>query len=228
MPAIYDWSKRRSLAHAHCARFGLALAALVGGCTGTARAPSSNAERLVRATLQTLASDNRRICVDNRTSGKPLAIFATMTAAPTPVPRVLKWHAVAPLGTGMTMTNTQIYRDTFDRPATRLAEPDNGTRPLGLVEQGKLNAAARTLALTGEPITVDLGSGFDVAGVDARWWPLLRVSPKCPVVFTLSDPVLAGDIGYITVRSGHWGTTYALQPRAGSWVAVAQWSNWLY
>ena len=227
MTAFYTRIER-GLARASLACTVLAIAAVASGCSADNGAPASEAEKLVRATLQTLATDHRPICVENRTNGKPLAIFATMTATPAPAQRVVGWHAIAPLGSGPTMSNTQIYRDTFDRHVSRLAEPGNPARPLGLLAQQKLNAAARSLALTGEPVEVYLGNGLGVAGVDARWWPLLRLSSKCPIAFTLSNPVLAKDIGYITVQSGHWGTTYALQPRDGTWVPVAQWSNWLY
>ena len=227
MTAIYTRIERSRLGRSR-AWAVLAIAALGSGCSTDTGAPASDAEKLVRATLQALAADHRPICVENRTNGKPLAIFATMTETPAPAQRVVSWHAISPLGSGPTMSNAQIYHDTFDRHISRLAKPGHPARPLGLLAQQKLNAAARSLALTGEPVEVDLGSGLGVAGVDARWWPLLRLSSKCPIAFTLSDPVLAKDIGYITVQSGHWGTTYALQPRGDAWVPVAQWSNWLY
>ncbi len=202
--------------------------ASMSGCATAPPEPLTDAQMTVRAILRLLTEDGRSICVDNVTNGKPLAIFATMAVAPAPSRRPLAWHRVAPLRSGMKLSNTQMYHDTFGGDQPLLADPGDTTATLGFFAQRRLNDAAAKLARTGESVAVDMGDGLGVPRAQARWWPLIRWSSSCGPEFKLSDPVVAKDIAYITVRSDHWGTTYALQPRGNDWVPVAQWNTWLF
>ncbi|WP_242182950.1 hypothetical protein [Sphingomonas sp. CARO-RG-8B-R24-01] len=208
----------------------LAMAAVlaIGGCARTPQPPFDDSQKLVRATLKILTDDGNTICVDNRTNGKPLAIFATMSVAPPPSRRPLAWHVVTPLRSNAALTARQIYQDTIvDKPA-HIPDPVNATPALGFLDQQRLNSAAMVLSRTGQSKTVDLGGGFGVPRVDARWWPLVRLSQKCYLKYVISDPVWSDTMGFVTINIEHWGTTYAFQRRNNDWVAVAQWSNWLF
>lgn len=200
----------------------------IGGCAGTPQPPYDDSQKLVRATLRILTNDGNTICVDNRTNGKPLAIFATMAVAPAPSRRPLAWHVVTPLRSQAALTTRQIYQDTIINKPAHIPDPVNTTPALGFVDQQRLNNAALVQSRTGQTRTVDLPGGFGVARVDARWWPLVRLSRKCYLKYVVSDPVWSDNLGFVTVNIEHWGTTYAFQRRDRDWVAVGQWSNWLF
>ena len=207
--------------------FGTALLAM-GGCAGTPQPPYDDSQKLVRATLKILTADNAAICVDNRTNGKPLAIFATMSVAPAPSRRPLAWHVVAPLRSNAALTNKQIYQDTITNKPAHIPDPTNTTPTLGFLAQQRLNNAAMVRSRTGQTKTVNLPGGLGVPKVDARWWPLVRLSQKCDQKYVVSDPVWSDTMAFVTVNIEHWGTTYVFQRRDRDWVPVGQWSNWLF
>lgn len=206
----------------------LAVLVSVTACTGKPQPPFDDSQKLVRATLRILTRDNSGICVDNRTNGKPLAIFATMAVAPAPSRRPLAWHTVMPLRSSEALTNRQIYQDTIVNRPSHIPDPANASPTLGFLDQQKLNNAAMVLSRTGQSKTVDFAGGFALPNVDARWWPLVRLSRKCTYKYVISDPVWSETMGFVTVNIEHWGTTYAFQRRDRDWVPVGQWSNWLF
>ncbi len=200
----------------------------LGGCGGAPKPPYDDSQKLVRATLKILTNDGNVICVDNRTNGKPLAIFATMAVAPAPSRRPLAWHHVVPLRSSEALTTRQIYQDTIVDKPSHIPDPTNTTPALGFLEQQQLNNAAMVQSRRGHTRTVDFPGGFDNPRVDARWWPFVRLSRKCYLKYAVSDPVWMDDLGFVTINIEHWGTTYAFKRRDRDWVAVGQWSNWLF
>ncbi|MDN4630814.1 hypothetical protein QCD71_04760 [Sphingomonas sp. PsM26] len=223
---------RHRIGTAHRAMISAGIAAGIafgiGGCAGTPQPPYDDSQKLVRATLKILTDDGNAICVDNRTNGKPLAIFATMAVAPAPSRRPLAWHTVAPLRSSAALTTRQIYQDTIVNKPAHIPDPTNTTPTLAYLDQQRLNNAAMVQSRTGQTKTVDLPGGFNVPRVDARWWPFVRLSRKCYLKYVVSDPVWSDDLGFVTVNIEHWGTTYAFQRRDKDWVPVGQWSNWLF
>lgn len=205
-----------------------AIAVTVSGCGSNPRPPQDDAQKLVRATLRVLTPDQQPICVDNRTNGKPLAIFATMAIAPPPSRRPLAWHAVTALRSDAALTTKQIYQDTISNRPSHIRDPSNTTPTLGFLDQQRLNSAATVLSHTGQTKTVDFPGAFGLPRVEARWWPLIRFSQKCQYKYVVSDPVWSDTMGFVTVTIEHWGTTYAFQRRGDDWVAAGQWSNWLF
>ncbi|WP_010160446.1 hypothetical protein [Sphingomonas sp. PAMC 26617] len=200
----------------------------VSACAAAPKPPFDDSQKLVRATLKVLTNDGNAICVDNRTNGRPLAIFATMAVAPAPSRRPLAWHVVAPLRSKEALTTQQLYQDTIVNRPSHIPDPGNTTASLGFLEQQRLNNAAMVLSRTGQTKIVDFVGGFGVAGVDARWWPFVRLSRKCNYKYVVSDPVWSDTTAFVTVNIEHWGTTYAFQRRNDDWIAIGQWSNWLF
>jgi len=108
-----------------------------------------------------------------------------------------------------------------------LREPEAPPR-LSLELQREYETAAQRLSLTVDRESVAIRDGWGGPSAVARWWPLNRVASSCSPLYELSDPVRDRGIGFLTVRSDHWGTTYALRKRAKEWNVVAQWTPWIY
>jgi len=147
--------------------------------------------------------------------------------APDPSRQPLAWHHPAPLRPVTSLSERQMIDDEFRADRTRLSPPRNPTEALPTVDQLQIDSIARGLAGVGRSGTrsVSIPPSQLVA---ARWWGLNRIWPQCLNVFTISNPLLVRNYGFVTVRGGHWGTTYALRKQAGRWAVNAQWTNWLY
>lgn len=217
-----------STGHMRTARGFLWVAVLFGSaCSRVPDAPVDDGQKIVRATLQILASDGKALCVDRQTSGRPLAIYAAMRVAPSPSRRPLKWHVPQPLVPPGKLSNAQLYRDSLGSETAHLQDPGTAGATLSGIEQGKLDASATALAARPAMPAVTVSSRW-VPGVEARWWLLNRVSRSCSPIYTLSDPVWSDSLGYVTVLTEHWGTTYAFSRTSVGWKPVGQWTNWLY
>lgn len=199
----------------------------LAACTTPPAQPSDDGQRLVQAALRILASDGQPICVDNRTTGRPLAIYAAMRVAPPPSRHPLAWHVPGPLRPPPELSNRQIYRDSVGAETAHLREPDNAANRLPHAAQTWLddNATVLSRASVGTSVTI---SPAWARGVLARWWPINRVSQHCTPTYVLSNPVWSASSGFVTVMTEHWGTTYGFDRHDGVWRPAGQWTTWLY
>lgn len=199
----------------------------LAACSPPATVPDEPA-KVVDALLGVLSSDGRRVCVDSRTQGKPLAVFSTMIVAPTASRRPLRWQVPKPLRPPGALSNRELYDDEFARARVLLEKPVNARDVLPPAEQLQLNSAARSLAAVGDAERVPIANTAKRPLILARWWLANRVRPICVPHFTISNPVVARDIAFVSVTGGHWGTTYAFRKRGDGWAPHAQWTTWLY
>ena len=208
------------------ARWSVVLAAAVlGGCEPQ---PSlTNEDRIVRATLRVLVSDGKPVCVEDRTRGAPLAVYKAMIDAPPESRRPLGWRQPGPLRPPATLSDEQIYRDQIEGQPATLEEPGADRARLPFQDQTRFDAAARRLAFA-DPASPNRVDADWVPGVTTRWWLANSLWSRCESPYTLSNPVWAGRMGFVTVSANHWATTYALAPDARDWRVIAQWSVWLY
>ena len=94
-------------------------------------------------------------------------------------------------------------------------------------------STSRMLAETGMALLESDGrarfrGGDAVPKARTRWWVINRIDRGCRPVYTASRPVVSGNIAFVSVLAGHWGTTYAVEKRGKSWVTTAKWRDWLY
>lgn len=211
------------------ASLALAAALLAGGCGGSPNAPLDDDEKIVRAVLNVLVSDNKPLCVDNKTYGRALVTFREYSMAPPPSRRLLAW--APPQAFRPPAMPTAAEMDAAERQGRQILLPKPAERedPLPAPEQSTLNAAARALSM---PPVADRGiairSSWAPRGVTLRWWPRNRIEGSCKPPYMISNPARNRDLAFVQVRADHWGTIYALQPKGGDWVPIAQWNTWLY
>lgn len=210
----------------------LALSGLLAltGCGAAEKRPLNDSEQMVQSVLGLLASDGKGVCTDDRTEGQALAIFREMTFAPRPSREELRWHAPLPLRPPVNVTGSQLRESELEREQLTIREPDVRKDALPSVDQMRLTGAAR---YQGKGVgvveeSVAIRTSWAPQGVASRWWPLNRVRRDCWPLFLISDPIRTRDTGFITVRTEHWGTLYALQKTGTQWRVVAEWSRWLY
>lgn len=194
-----------------------------GGCSR-----SDSTGTVMGAVLKTLTADGKSVCIDRATSGEPLAIFRTMASAPDPARRPLAWFPPNPLRSDQNLSVGRLVDDEFTDQRTVLARPKVGRQPLPLTEQRRLDAAATKLSYAQVDRDAVVTDAASVPKAHARWWVLNRLDSSCTTVYTASPPVIVGDMAFVSVLGNHWGTTYAVEKRAGVWSTTAQWSNWLY
>lgn len=210
------------------ARFPLVVTLLFSAaCSSAPDSPVDEGQKIVQAALKVLASDGKGVCVDGRTTGRPLAIYAAMRAAPSPSRRPLAWHVPGQLRPLGTLSNMQLYRDSLGSESAHLQDPQQAEAALPVVDQRRLDDAATKLALSNAAPGIAISPRW-ATGVKARWWPMNRLSRSCLPTYRLSNPVWSGSIGYVTVMTEHWGTTYAFERNQAGWEPVGQWTNWLY
>jgi hypothetical protein len=205
----------------------LCLGLLASGCASETQTPSEPA-KVIETLLGVLSSDGRRVCVDAKTQGKPLAVFSTMIVAPRPSRRPLQWQIPKPLRPPGPLSNRELYEDEFARARILLEKPVNARDVLPPEQQLQLNSVARTLAAVGDVERVSIANSPKRPLIVARWWLANRVRPLCVPNFTISNPVVAREIAFVSVTGGHWGTTYAFRKRGDRWAPHAQWTTWLY
>jgi hypothetical protein len=221
----------RTMSHAHIRTtvtgFVVIACAMTVGCASNGDS-SDDARGAAAAVIAAMTSGGRdRICIDNRTRGEPLAIFRSMTVAPDPARRPLTWQAPNRFGAAQDLSAAQLIDAEFAGNVPVLAEPPLRDAALGIEDQLQINALARQLA-TRTTSSVSLGGLTVPANASVRWWPFNRLSRSCDKTYRLTDPVVIRDVAFVSVTSGHWGTTFAVRRTGGQWQPWAQWSDWLY
>lgn len=204
----------------------LVLLGLAGGCSASG-AGADDAGSVAAAVAALVGPTVPGACVDSRTSGESLQIFKTMALAPDPARRPLQWHAPATLGSGGRFSAGQLINAEFADEHSVIPEPQQASAPLPVLDQAQLTAYA--IQLSSAPVSRHVVVRLPPrSAARTGWWLANRFSSSCAQRFTLTDPVIARDIAFVSVTSGHWGTTYAVRREQGAWRPVAQWSNWLY
>ena len=201
----------------------------LGGCAAAQR-PLEDRELIARAVLALLASTGQAVCIDDRTNGEPLAVFREMSKAPRPARSELRWHTPLPLRPEAEVTLQDLKRAELDHQSFAINEPGPRRDALPGLDQMRLDGSAQRLS---QPVgtvneRVSIRGSWTPRGVKARWWPLNRVRRDCRPLFEISDPVRDRERAFVTVRSEHWGTVYALERRGTDWSVIAEWSRWLY
>ena len=205
----------------------VALLALLAACSRSPEVPVTDGQKIVQETLRLLTSDGIPICVDNRTKGASLAIYAAMQVAPSPSRRPLVWHRPAILRPSDDLSNVELLRDSMGSETAHLRDPMTSTVTLPWAAQHRLDAAAILLEHDSSNKTVTISPAW-APGVKARWWPINRLSRNCSPTYTFSNPTWSATTGFITVMTGHSGTIYAFDRGPGGWQPAGQWTNWLY
>ena len=200
----------------------------LAGCSAASQTPADDTTLVMRSLLSVLTADGKPACLDGRTRGQPLAIFRTMMVAPDPARRPLAWFAPQPLRPNAMLTGRQLFDDQIRSDRIVLAKPQQSSRPLPNLLQGQLNAAAGQLSLYQNQPRVAIDAWPAAPRATVRWWVHNRVDRACTPVYTVSNPVVAKNVAFVSVTAGHWGTTYAFRKQAETWSAIAQWTNWIY
>lgn len=218
---------RRSMNRLYDAKPLLSAILLIALAACSNNRPLDDEQKMVRSVLTLLTSEGRKICLNDQTEGEALSIFREMAIAPLPSRDRLRWSYPEPLWPSA----VNLEKGKVDKGETRIApvltEPSDSRRMLPAMDQYLLNSAAlrlSTLKKAGEPVAIS--SAWTPKGVAARWWPLNSFK-ECDPLFAVTKPVRDRTIGFVTVRSAHWGTIYALKPVKGEWVVSAEWSRWL-
>lgn len=199
---------------------------IVAGCSAMGDA-SDDAREIGTAVLALVDGQSGPVCIDSVTRGEPLAIFRTMVTAPDPARRPLMWRAPTDVRSGDRLTGRELVNSQFSGLHPVLPEPRSDAPPLAGLDQMQLNALARQLsARDTQRVSLSLPKG--TTNTRVRWWGFNRVDGSCKTLVRLSNPVVAGKNGFVSVTSGHWGTTFALRREATGWKVVARWTDWLY
>lgn len=183
----------------------------------------------MRAALELLSTAGP-VCTDDQTRGDTLAVFREMIVAPHASRVDLRWHQPEPLRPVQKITAHDIKRSELDEDQLKLIEPGAHPVELDAALQRQLNSRARAMArnIGIEDEGVQLRRSWVPASVTVRWWPLNRMTASCSPRFEISDPVRDRNLAFLAVRSGHWGTLYALEQKGDRWRITAEWSRWLY
>ena len=206
----------------------LSLGGLVlSGCSGNPT-PRSDEDKLVLATLILLAAKGETVCVDNRTAGHPLTVFATMMNNRPDGLKPLRWFQPTGLRPLAAMSNGDLMRSARSDATVHINQPANASPPIDPVIQAAIDHDAAVLARRANDRQVIGFDAWHVRGVQARWWLLNRFTPRCFPNYRITNPAVGPDVGFVSVTAEHWGTTYAFSRRGAEWVVTAQWSNWMY
>ncbi len=188
---------------------------------------SDDAREIGKSVLALVDSRAGKVCIDSRTRGEPLAIYRTMTLAPDPARRPLVWRPPTAIGSGDQLTGRELVNSQFSGLHPVLPEPSADVPPLPAMEQMQLNALARQLsARETRRVSLDMPAKSTKARI--RWWAINRFDQSCTILVRLSNPVIAGNNGFVSVVSGHWGATFAMRRTGKDWKVVARWTDWLY
>jgi hypothetical protein len=208
---------------------GIALAALLAGCTAPAR-PLTEGEQIVQQVLAQQAEPKRPVCLDDSTEEPALAVYREMIVAPRPARRQLKWYPPRPLDPEARVTTRELRGTELGNEQIRIEEPEPRRDFLPGLTQLELDGTARRMLRSPTAIEerVSISRQWTPAGVTARWWPLNRINRTCWPLFAVSDPIRDRGMAFVTVRAEHWGVLYALRKQGGRWQPVAEWSRWLY
>jgi hypothetical protein len=211
-------------------RFGFWIAIIlwISGCTTNSKPSGDDAEEVMRALAATLTADNKPVCLDGATRGDSLAVFRAMRAAPVPSRRPLVWHQPQPLRPPASPTGRQVFDDELGSNQILISRPEQAGAPLSFLVQRQLNFAANQLSLIKDSSSQSIAPWTGAPLARPRWWVWNRFSSNCSPVYTVTNPVVAKNVAFVSVKAGHWGTTYAFAKQGTSWRTVGQWTNWLY
>lgn len=206
----------------------LASAIALSGCSATSQTPANDTTLVMRSLLSTLSADGHQTCIDRHTRGQPLAIFRTMMAAPEPARRRLAWFAPKPLRPYGMLSGQQLFDEQIRPGHVVLAKPQQSSRPLSNLLQGQLDAAAGRLSLYQDQSDIAIDEWPAAPRATVHWWVRNRLDRGCTPAYTVSNPVVAKNLAFVSVTGGHQGTTYAFSKKAATWSPIAQWTNWIY
>ncbi len=211
-------------------RFGFAVASILcfSGCTASSKPSGDDPDLVIRALAKTLTADKQPVCLDGTTRGDSLAVYRAMRVAPVPSRRPLLWHQPQPLRPPASPTGRQVFNEELGSDQILISRPRQAGAPLPFVVQRQLNFAANQLSLVKDASARTIASMPDAPLARPHWWILNRLSANCSPVFTVTNPVVAKNVAFVSVKAGHWGTTYAFTKQGGGWKTVGQWTNWLY
>jgi hypothetical protein len=211
-------------------RFGFAIAMIIGlgGCAASGLPGEDDSGQVLHALSATLTADGAPACIDNWTQGAPLTAYRAMMAAPARSRQPLAWHEPQPLRPPTLPSGRRIFNDELRSDQILLLRPQQTGAPLSFLLQRQLNFAANRLSLMqgSKALAIEQWPGAPLA--HPRWWILNRLWPVCSAVYAVSNPVVAKNVAFVSVKAGHWGTTYAFVKQGSQWKAIGQWTNWLY
>ncbi len=203
------------------------LAVFASGC-GALGGESEDVRAVSREVVALIGGDKTIVCIDSGTRGAPLAVFRTMSSAPDPARRPLAWHAPTMLQSSQRFSGKQLLNAEFADVHPVIAKPGDQVGQLATLDQIQLNALASQMANDNYTRSAGLSGVVSRPNVKVRWWPINRFDRSCQRLYTVSDLAIANDTAFVSVTSGHWGTTYALRRVGSAWRPAAQWSTWLY
>lgn len=199
----------------------------LGGCAVATGTPQTDGDRIVLAALTFQVADGRAVCSDNATALDPLINWRAMRDAPPPSRAITGWSSPKPLRSFNQIGVQRLISDQMGEANVTLREPEVLPR-LSRALQAAYDRAALRLSLSGDHQAVAVRDGWGGQSAVTRWWPLNRLAASCTPLYEFSDPAWHDDIGFVTVRSEHWGATYALRKGPHGWTVTAQWTPWLY
>lgn len=203
------------------------ISALVS-CSAAAPSGASDQTLVMQSLLTVLTKDGKGVCLDSETHGEPLGVFRTMMTAPASTRLSLSWFEPGPLRPQNDLSDGQIFGEQIGAERVVITAPGQSGEKLPLQLQGQLNGVAAQLSLYMDVNEVAVPSSPTAPLAISRWWIRNRFDSKCSPVYTVSNPVVAKNVAFVSVKAGHWGTTYAFQKRSAAWAPIAQWSNWIY
>ena len=211
-------------------RFGFLIAMIIslGGCTADEPKDDQDAVQVLHVLAATLTADGKTICIDNRTQGDSLAVFRTMRAAPAPSRQPLTWRQPQPLRPPEPPSGRQIFDEELRSDQILLPSPQQTGAPLPFILQRQLDFAANQLSLIQGSKAQSIGQWAGAPLARSKWWILNRLSPNCSPVYTFTNPIVAKNVAFVSVKVGHWGTTYAFVKQGTQWKTLGQWANWIY
>lgn len=201
--------------------------AALAACSVNDRAPMDDDEKLIQATIAMLDGKDEPVCIDEKTVGRPLSVFHTITSNLPPGARAPGWFLPARFSPPDPLSNDEVYRGAQIEGSVLIDQPTNNVEPVSRAEQAKLHRAATLLSREPADHTILISESWQ-PGIKVRWWLRNRLSSRCTPNYHISNAINARDIGFVSVTADHWGTTYAFRRTDKGWVVAAQWSNWLY
>jgi len=189
----------------------------------------STEEKIVRATLTLLASDDKTVCVEPETFGSPLSMWRIATQGKLQESYDLAWSPPKPFRPPTQPTLRDLRSSVQAGKHANLAEPQMRHDLLPVSMQASLQGQASALAPPDVAThRVTISPSWVPAGVVLRWWPEGSKQSGCDAQYVLSGIKWNGHVAFIGVRVEHWGTVFALAPHGDDWRPIAQWGTWLY